>query len=368
MPKPASFGKYNDLNLTLTDLQKADGWHYPLTKEQEWDKYGYVVRDQIRFSLHVQDGLVDVVEDYLETNKKAREWAVLQQCSGSSDNFVVAWTIVRRGHRDQLLLPPPLEQAVKKRRAAVTDSVTGLEGVRVLEYQPSSSWGLNPSTSLERDRLWTLWVQSGASNLRFQEMQRSGAPIAQNSDCHRAWVLNKFEKFTDDQLKVPAFRPDAISFFHFIEHVAGGGPTAARSVWHQLQFLRDRLGLDLPLADLKEFVMGKARGQPVTQARVVEPAFAVGPLYALSRSAGPGKVLLQVIFMALVSCIRWRHLQRSYFTHEDGTLLHAHCIQGKRRVQGVRPPYSWTAPLLSGLCSGLPGIDASPDWARGLQD
>jgi len=70
MPKPASFGKYNDLNLTLTDLQKADGWHYPLTKEQEWDKYGYVVRDQIRFSLHVQDGLVDVVEDYLETNKK----------------------------------------------------------------------------------------------------------------------------------------------------------------------------------------------------------------------------------------------------------------------------------------------------------
>ncbi|CAE7939009.1 unnamed protein product, partial [Symbiodinium necroappetens] len=70
MPKPASFGKYNDLNLTLTDVQKADGWHYPLTKEQEWDKYGYVVRDQIRFSLHVQDGLVDVVEDYLETTKK----------------------------------------------------------------------------------------------------------------------------------------------------------------------------------------------------------------------------------------------------------------------------------------------------------
>ncbi|CAE7218087.1 unnamed protein product [Symbiodinium pilosum] len=70
MPKPSSFGKFNDLNLTLTDAQKADGWHYPMTKEQEWDAYGYVVRDQIRFSLHVQDGLVDVVEDYLETDKK----------------------------------------------------------------------------------------------------------------------------------------------------------------------------------------------------------------------------------------------------------------------------------------------------------
>ena len=101
--------------MTLTDVQKArdnrhsdiartgnavdscreaDGWHYPLTKEQEWDNYGYVVRDsrnsrvesggphscrqlsiqdQIRFSLHVQDGLVDVVEDYLETNKKDQQ-------------------------------------------------------------------------------------------------------------------------------------------------------------------------------------------------------------------------------------------------------------------------------------------------------
>mmetsp|Transcript_40107 Transcript_40107/g.64869 ORF Transcript_40107/g.64869 Transcript_40107/m.64869 type:complete len:166 (-) Transcript_40107:31-528(-) len=69
MPKPASFGQYNDLNLTLTDAQKADGWHYTQTKEQEWDTHGYVVRDQIRFCLHVKDGLVDVVEDYLLTDK-----------------------------------------------------------------------------------------------------------------------------------------------------------------------------------------------------------------------------------------------------------------------------------------------------------
>ncbi|CAJ1349725.1 unnamed protein product [Effrenium voratum] len=70
MPKPTSFGKFNNLNQTLTEAQKADGWHFPMTKDQEWDKYGYVVRDQIRFSLHVQDGLLDVVEDYLETEKK----------------------------------------------------------------------------------------------------------------------------------------------------------------------------------------------------------------------------------------------------------------------------------------------------------
>eukprot|EP00930_Biecheleria_cincta_P090521 TRINITY_DN79916_c0_g1_i1.p1 TRINITY_DN79916_c0_g1~~TRINITY_DN79916_c0_g1_i1.p1 ORF type:complete len:168 (+),score=47.97 TRINITY_DN79916_c0_g1_i1:118-621(+) len=70
MPKPTNFGKYNDMNLTLTDAQKADGWKYLLTKEQEWDKQGYITRDQIRFCLHVQDGLIDVVEDYLLTDKK----------------------------------------------------------------------------------------------------------------------------------------------------------------------------------------------------------------------------------------------------------------------------------------------------------
>mmetsp|Transcript_54270 Transcript_54270/g.115809 ORF Transcript_54270/g.115809 Transcript_54270/m.115809 type:complete len:161 (-) Transcript_54270:67-549(-) len=70
MPKPSSFGKYNDLNDLLTPEQKADGWKYTMTKEEQWDKFGYVVRDQIRFRLHVQKGNVDVVEDYLETDKK----------------------------------------------------------------------------------------------------------------------------------------------------------------------------------------------------------------------------------------------------------------------------------------------------------
>ena len=65
---------------------------------------------------------------------------------------------------------------------------------------------------------------------------------------------------------------------------------AARSVWHHLSFLRERLGLDLPLDDTKKYVMGKAKGQPVVQARVVESAFVVGILLALHRAAGPGRV------------------------------------------------------------------------------
>eukprot|EP00413_Alexandrium_margalefii_P048599 CAMPEP_0204606306 /NCGR_PEP_ID=MMETSP0661-20131031/59011_1 /ASSEMBLY_ACC=CAM_ASM_000606 /TAXON_ID=109239 /ORGANISM="Alexandrium margalefi, Strain AMGDE01CS-322" /LENGTH=159 /DNA_ID=CAMNT_0051617619 /DNA_START=61 /DNA_END=540 /DNA_ORIENTATION=+ len=70
MPKPSTFGKYNDMNAILTDAQKADGWHYKMTMEEQWDKYGYVIQDQIRFRLNVKDGHDDVVDDYLKTEKK----------------------------------------------------------------------------------------------------------------------------------------------------------------------------------------------------------------------------------------------------------------------------------------------------------
>ena len=33
------------------NLCKADGWHFPMSKEQEWDKFGYVVRDSSASSL-----------------------------------------------------------------------------------------------------------------------------------------------------------------------------------------------------------------------------------------------------------------------------------------------------------------------------
>lgn len=132
--RPTSFGRFNDLNLTLTDAQKAGqdsnsfDWseraeatnHITNTRQMagtiRWAKNRNGInlatssgtdlafkfhpqtrfcwiskcvfcmesnrgsQDQVRFSLHVQDGLVDVVEDYLETEKK-------DMLSGSSKSF-----------------------------------------------------------------------------------------------------------------------------------------------------------------------------------------------------------------------------------------------------------------------------------------
>ena len=167
-------------------------------------------------------------------------------------------------------------------------------------------------------------------------------------DISRSWILSKFEKFQAGNPKAPVRAWDRWDSWRRARtpEISEANPTAAMSVWHQLSMLRERLGLNMPLDDCKEYVMGKVQRNIVTPARVVQPASVVGVLVLLQQAAGGGRVLLQSICLALLSRVRWRHLQRSYFTVSDGTLLHAHCTQGKRRVQGVRPPYSWTVPIL----------------------
>ena len=137
------------------------------------------------------------------------------------------------------------------------------------------------------DQLVDLFCSSGTCNLRYQLLERAYAPgpAPNPHDVSRSWILSKFEKFQPDQLKaslrawhrwdswrlarapeISSFQPDPLTMFSFLEHVAEGGPTAARSVWHQLSMPRDRLGLNLPLHDCKEYVMGKV------QRNVVVPA------------------------------------------------------------------------------------------------
>ena len=65
----------------------------------------------------------------------------------------------------------------------------------------------------------------------------------------------------------------------------------------------------------------------------------IGLLLLLRRAAGAGRVALQMILLKLFACLRWRHLQRSDFTHRDQALWYDTCRQGKRRVQNTFPPY-----------------------------
>ena len=122
---------------------------------------------------------------------EAREWAVLQQCGADADRFLVAWQLCRtivdkdfsvvdkvlqlehqrtrgaapkampkaavpRDHRPPLARPV----SVKRRRDAITDSLTGVEQVRVIADVAATSSSINPAHPVH-DELVALFCQSG---------------------------------------------------------------------------------------------------------------------------------------------------------------------------------------------------------------
>mmetsp|Transcript_43814 Transcript_43814/g.132624 ORF Transcript_43814/g.132624 Transcript_43814/m.132624 type:complete len:157 (-) Transcript_43814:108-578(-) len=62
----------DDMNDTLTEEERKRGWHYPLTKTQQKKEYGCVIAEQQRFLWRLQDGHLDIVEDYMADPKKKK--------------------------------------------------------------------------------------------------------------------------------------------------------------------------------------------------------------------------------------------------------------------------------------------------------
>mmetsp|Transcript_130713 Transcript_130713/g.244559 ORF Transcript_130713/g.244559 Transcript_130713/m.244559 type:complete len:183 (+) Transcript_130713:103-651(+) len=56
----------------ISEADKKAGWYYPLTKTEQKKEYGYVVAEQQRFLYHIQDGHLDIVDDYLENAAKKK--------------------------------------------------------------------------------------------------------------------------------------------------------------------------------------------------------------------------------------------------------------------------------------------------------
>ncbi|CAE7443725.1 NIFU4 [Symbiodinium natans] len=59
----------DDMNATIAEEDRKRGWEYPLTKTQQKREFGCVPADQQRFLWRLQDGHLDVVEDYLHNPK-----------------------------------------------------------------------------------------------------------------------------------------------------------------------------------------------------------------------------------------------------------------------------------------------------------
>merc|ERR1711862_236744 len=55
---------------SMNASDKNNGWVYPLTKTEQKKEFNYVAAEQQRFLWRLQDGHLDVVEDYVENPKK----------------------------------------------------------------------------------------------------------------------------------------------------------------------------------------------------------------------------------------------------------------------------------------------------------
>ena len=62
----------DDMNGTLEEADRKRGWQYPLTKTQQKKEFACVPADQQRFLWRLQDGHLDIVEDYLGNPKMAK--------------------------------------------------------------------------------------------------------------------------------------------------------------------------------------------------------------------------------------------------------------------------------------------------------
>jgi hypothetical protein len=132
----------------------------------------------------------------------------------------------------------------------------------------------------------------------------------------------------------------------FLRAVSRSGTIAAASVFGALQFWRDSAGLEIPLNHhlCSKFQM-HAPGRAVQQALELAPLEFYNMITAAGKVTGTLRVLYFYIILIAICCIRWEHVQRSKPSTETGPVTF-HCMQGKKREQGVRPGFDWAVPKL----------------------
>ena len=131
----------------------------------------------------------------------------------------------------------------------------------------------------------------------------------------------------------------------FLLEICKGGPTAARGVWHHLDWWHTKLGLPLPtrgpfLDGFSKLPPGHfARQAPVLQ---IEAFFKI--LEVLDTAPGVVANFCRLVLLLTVGCIRWRHQKRSTFRGADTRFFSMWCSLGKSREGGARRPFPWKVP------------------------
>lgn len=156
-------------------------------------------------------------------------------------------------------------------------------------------------------------------------------------------------------------KPSTQCLGRFFLEVEQGGPTAAAQVWGHLDFLRNKMGLQVPTRApyMSQFKCSPG-GHTSRQAPELAPWIFINLLSWTMKAAGSAKILGQMILMVTMGCVRWAHVQRSVFKAADERSLTFWCPLGKAKFQGARRPFTWMVPRF--LAPGVDVLDGLPEF------
>lgn len=183
---------------------------------------------------------------------------------------------------------------------------------------------------------------------RMQLLKESVMPAADRLSVHRLGALvSTLRRWRDfaTRLGFDVQQPSPLQLNTFLKEVARGGPTAASSMFHALNWFRSQFGIPFPLdhwlvRSYKLLPVGHTSQQKLE----LQPWEFVNLILKLRQSSGTNTMVLAFLLWAAVSCIRFEHIQRSKFDRCEANALFFTCSQGKARRQGARPAFQWAMP------------------------
>ena len=139
---------------------------------------------------------------------------------------------------------------------------------------------------------------------------------------------------------LPFWNPSANQLGEYLISVDKRGPTMARSVWTQLDWVRRELGGAFPTDSLllASFKLHAVRHLP-TPADEMPPGVFLAITNLSSTTQGAVGISGGLVMLLAFACLRWRHQVRSIVQHFNEQFITGTCLLGKSK--SARPKTSF---------------------------
>ena len=197
--------------------------------------------------------------------------------------------------------------------------------------------------------------------------------VSNRSELAMQLLQRRFQHFSDDWLRrvlnalrnwqiwaskhsppFPPWNPSANQLGEYLIHADNRGPTVARGIWTQLDWVRRELGGAFPTDSslLASFRLHAVGHLPIPADEMPPGVFLAIMCYS-SKTQGAVAMFGGLVVLLAVACLRWRHQARSIVQHLNEQFITGKCLLGKSKVQGQRRAFAWRVPRKLGLCFSI---------------